>query len=263
MGRTATELEALTATWTEIARGQIVEDTVSYRAAVRILIDRLAQIMRPGQAIQPYVHAMLAQGYRRATAYKVVHAAFGIAAERVVQEGSKPKTVRTVVPVPARNPSTAAVSVAVVPSPPERALKPVVRPPVPRSSTTAEAVHPELLAARRQARAVRPALKADPAYYGVVGQPAFGAVPWRYFQENPQRPQYPPAAYPMTDVGVPVLDRDNWIAPYGVDDAGTPLAPYGVTHRFGYPVQRTGVPPGSSLPSPKVRATGEEGWDDW
>lgn len=261
MGRTATELEALTATWTEIARGQIVEDTVSYRAAVRILIDRLAQIMRPGQAIQPYVHAMLAQGYRRATAYRVVRAAFAIAAERVVQEGSKPKAVRTTVPAQDRHPGTATVSV--VPSPAERALKPVVRPSVPRSSTTAEAVHPELLATRRQARAARPALTADPAYYGVHGQPAFGALPWRYFQEDPRRPQYPPAAYPMTDVGVPVLDRDNWIAPFGVDDTGTPLAPYGVTHRFGYPVQRTGVPPGSSLPSPKVRATGEEGWDDW
>ena len=262
MGRTAVELEALTATWTEIAKGQIVEETVSYRAAVRILIDRLAALVRPGQAIQPYVHAMLAQGYRRATAYHVVRAAFAIAAERIVHEGSKPKTVRPVAPVLEHSPGTAAVSVAVVPAPPERVLKPAVRPPLPRSST-AEAVHPALLAARRQARAARPALRADPVYYGVHGQPAFGAVPWRYFQENPKHPQYPAAAYPMTEAGVPVLDRDNWIAPFGVDDAGTQLAPYGVTHRFGYPVQRTGVPPGSSLPSPKVRATGEEGWDDW
>ncbi|MHB1528017.1 MAG: hypothetical protein ACYCXT_01085 [Acidiferrobacteraceae bacterium] len=260
MGRTAAELEALTTTWTEIAKGQIVEDTVSYRAAVRILVDRLAQIVRPGQAIQPYVHAMLAQGYRRATAYRVVRAAFAIAAERVIHEGSRPKTVRTV--APDRPPDTAVTSVTAVPAPPAPAVTPV-RPPASRSPTTAEAVHPERMAHRPQARAARPARRADPAYYGVHGQPAFGAVPWRYFQEDPKRPQYPAAAYPMTDAGVPVLDRENWIAPFGVDDAGTPLAPYGVTHRFGYPVQRTGVPPGSSLPSPKVRATGEEGWDDW
>ncbi|MHB8562636.1 MAG: hypothetical protein ACYDDA_01575 [Acidiferrobacteraceae bacterium] len=94
MGRTAAELEALTALWTRIAAGQIVTDQVSYRAAVRILTDRLARIVRPGEEIQPYVHAMIAQGYRRATAYQVVRAAFAMAAERVVKTGPVPPAVR-------------------------------------------------------------------------------------------------------------------------------------------------------------------------
>ena len=109
----------------------------------------------------------------------------------------------------------------------------------------------------------RPLLRADPAYYGVYGQAAFGALPRHYFHEDPKRPVYVAAAYPMTDVGVPVLDRDHWMAPFGVDDTGVPLAPYGVTPRYGYPVRRTGVPSGSNLSSPKDRFVGEEGWDDW
>ena len=261
MGRPRTDLEQLTATWTRIAGGQIVEDTVSYRAAVRILTDRLAALVRPGQALQPYVQAMLAQGYRRATAYQVVRAAFAMAAERRVQEGSKPKTVRTA-PAPDRRPGTAAISVAAVPSPPERVPKPAVRPPVPRLFPT-DATPAERGAAHRQECAGRAPLRADPAYYGVYGRAAFGALPGGDFHEDPKLPIYVSAAYPMTDVGVPVLDRAHWIAPFGVDDAGVPLAPYGVTPRYGYPVRWTGVPPGSNLLSPQVRAVGEEGWDDW
>ena len=177
MGRPRADLEQLMATWARIAEGQIVEDTVSYQAAVRILIDRLAQIVRPGQAIQPYVQAMITQGYRRATAYQVVRAAFAIAAERIVHEGSKPKTVRTA-PAPDHHPGMAAVSVAAVPAPPEPALKSTARPPVPWTFPT-EATPAERGAAHRQECAGRPLLRADPAYYGVYGQAAFGALPRR------------------------------------------------------------------------------------
>ena len=117
MGRTAAELEALTALWTRIAEGQIVEDTVSYRAAVRILTERLARIVRPGEALQPYVQAMIAEGYRRATAYQVVRAAFGIAAERVVKTGLVPPAVRPMAAAPATPPTTPPPLPATAPAP--------------------------------------------------------------------------------------------------------------------------------------------------
>jgi hypothetical protein len=93
VGRRTDELEQLTATWKQIAEGQLVADEVSYWAAVRILTDRLAALVRPGEPTQPYVQALLARGYRRATAYKVVKAAFAIAAERRVQTAAPPSRV--------------------------------------------------------------------------------------------------------------------------------------------------------------------------
>ncbi len=242
MGRNAEDLERLTETWVQIADGQIGADTVSYREAVRILTDRLAALVHPEDARRPYVAAMVRQGYRRATAYKVVKRAFALAAERIAVTvrtgaGTHPETlpksgqIGTTTISPTDRTKTA-LSVADTAPPPERG-------------------------------STRAPLRADPLYYGRFGQPALGATPWRYFQDNPKLPLYAPAAYPMTDAGVPVLDPLNWLAPYGVDETGTPLAPYGVTHRFGYPVRREGVPPGSPLPSPKTHATGEEGWEDW
>lgn len=151
MGRTAAELEALTALWTRIAEGQIVEDTVSYRAAVRILTERLARIVRPGEATQPYVHAMIAEGYRRATAYQVVHAAFGIATERVVKAGPVPPAVRAAA-APATPPkSTQPHATPASLSPPRGAPPPVgirrtdpPRPDAPVEHYRADALPPHL-----------------------------------------------------------------------------------------------------------------------
>lgn len=245
MGRNTEDLERLTETWAQIADGQIGADPVSYREAVRILTDRLAALVHPGEARRPYVTAMVRQGYRRATAYKVVNRAFARAAERIAVTvrtgaGTHPETLPKSGPI-----GTTTSSPADTAKTARSALPVVDTAPLPERGST------------------RALLRADPLYYCKSGQPALGATPWRYFRDNPKLPLYAPAAYPMTDVGVPVLDPLNWVAPYGVDETGTPLAPYGVTHRFGYPVRREGVPPGSPLPSPKTHATGEEGWEDW
>ena len=233
MGRNTADLERLTEIWQRIAGGRIDGDTVSFREAVRILTVRLAALVDPREARRPYVAAMVRQGYRSATAYQVVNRAFALAAERIA------------VPAPGVGAGTAAFPPAETPKPAHCALPVETTAPPPGHGST------------------RPPLRADPIYYGRFGQPALGATPWRYFQDNPKLPLYARAAYPMRDAGVPVLDPLNWLAPYGVDETGTPLAPYGVTHRFGYPVRREGVPPGSPLPSPKTHATGEEGWEDW
>ncbi len=91
LGRKADEIEALTETWSQIAGGRIVEREVSYRQAVRILAQRLATMVSPGDDKRPYVQAMLRQGYRRATAYKVVNTAFERAAERIARAGAPPQ----------------------------------------------------------------------------------------------------------------------------------------------------------------------------
>lgn len=247
MGRKNGDMDRLAETWTRIAHGRPVSDEVSYRQAVRILADRLAVLVRPGEARRPYVLAMLQEGYRRTTAHNVVNKAFLLAAERVARTTSRTRS---------RMPETARAS--------RRAGAPAYAANTPRPASRHE--NPATASPASDTKPPRPhraPLPADPLHYGKYGQPAFGATPWRYFQDNPKLPLYASAAYPMSNVGVPVLDVHNWVAPYGVDDTGTPLAPYGVTHRYGYPVRREGVPPGSPLPSPKTHATGEEGWEDW
>ncbi len=197
MGRTAAELETLTATWTRIAEGQIVEDMVSYRAAVRILTERLARIVRPGEAIQPYVHAMIAEGYRRATAYKVVQAAFGIAAERVVKAGPVPPSVRPAAAAPATPPTT--------PPPPPATSSAPVRAPI----------------------AVPP-----PAAIGRTELPRPDA-PVEHYRAD----MLPPHLQPGIPLATVQNGGRVWIdslpfethrdAPFGVDAQGRPWAPYG------------------------------------
>ncbi|MHB1528587.1 MAG: hypothetical protein ACYCXT_04005 [Acidiferrobacteraceae bacterium] len=256
MSRNSDDLDQLTETWTQIAHGRLVDKKVSYRQAVRILANRLATLVRPGDARRPYVTAMVQQGYRLATAYKVVNRAFALSAERMAVTVLTAKTGASALPetiqrsAPTGAPSTTQTD-------PTKGALPAMPHPVRKIADTAP---PPTCG---PARAPRTPLLADPVYYSRQGQPAFGATPWRYFQDNPKLPLYASAAYPMSDVAVPVLDAHNWVAPYGVDDTGTPLAPYGVTHRYGYPVRREGVPPASPLPSPKTHATGEEGWEDW
>ena len=131
MGRARADLEQLMALWARIAEGQIVEDTVSYRAAVRILTERLARIVRPGEAIQPYVQAMIAGGYRRATAYHVVRAAFAMAAERVVKAGPDSPAAPAVgrgAASPTPSPGTPAPAPTPVPESPPNATPPVAGP---------------------------------------------------------------------------------------------------------------------------------------
>lgn len=243
MGRRARDLDELMEAWTQIAQGRLVDEELSYRQAVRILAERLATLVHPGDARHPYVAAMLKQGYRRGTAYKVVNSAFARAAHGAALR--EPVHAEMGKPVRPASQATDPVKVHEVATP--------GRPDTPETSSRDPKSGP----------VPRAPLLADPAHYARRGQPAFGATPWRYFQNNPRLPLYAPAAYPMSEAGVPVLDARNWVAPYGVDDSGTPLAPYGVTHRYGYPVRREGVPPASPLPSPKAHATGEEGWDDW
>ena len=89
-----------TETWSQIASGRIVEHEVSYRQAVRILAQRLARMVSPGDDKRPYVQAMLRQGYRRATAYRVVNTAFERAVERIARAGA-PAPV-TPMPPPSR-----------------------------------------------------------------------------------------------------------------------------------------------------------------
>jgi hypothetical protein len=198
MGRPRTDLEQLTATWARIAEGQIVEDTVSYRAAVRILTERLARIVRPGQALQPYVHAMLAQGYRRATAYQVVRAAFAIAAERVVKTGS----------VPAAAPAVCSGSAS--PTTPRRTPPPPTAPvPVRPPNATRPVVEPS--------RVAPPGTKAPLEHYPADALPA-------HLQ--------PGMTFALVENGGRVwidnlpfeTHRD---APFGVDAQGSPWAPYG------------------------------------
>lgn len=120
MGRKADEIEALTETWSQIAGGHIVEHEVSYRQAVRILAQRLAMMVSPGDDKRPYVQAMLRQGYRRATAYRVVTTAFERAAERIARAGSPPQgaapTMSTPPPVTPM-PSTPVTAPVPVPQP--------------------------------------------------------------------------------------------------------------------------------------------------
>ncbi len=242
--RTVGDLERLTDTWTQIACGSLVDEQVSDREAVRILTRRLVALVHPDDARQPYVTAMIRQGFPRTTAYKLVKRAFALAADRrsIAVPGAR---TGTGIPPDAASGTGQTTAIA----------DPPARPP--------NVVDTQFPRRREATRSPRPPLRADPLYYGRHGQPAWGATPWRYFRDNPKLPLYAPAAYPMTDAGVPVLDPLNWTAPYGVDETGTPLAPYGVTHRYGYPVRREGVPPGSPLPSPKTHAAGEEGWEDW
>ena len=129
MGRKADEIEALTETWNQIAGGRIVEREVSYRQAVRILAQRLAVMVSPGDDKRPYVQAMLRQGYRRATAYQVVNTAFERAAERIARAGSPPQGAAPKISAPVTRTPSAPVA---APAPESRGT-PIPVPPKPMS----------------------------------------------------------------------------------------------------------------------------------
>lgn len=228
-----------------------LDTVVSLSIAIELMLPRLRAAVRAGATRRMLVAILKDEGYSRWMAEKAVRTAFATLPAALSDTGV-PQAVPTDGTDTRETPSRSESA----PSPARSHGTPPVATParVPRAADPAN---------RFQARSGRPPLRADPLYYGRFGQPALGATPWRYFHDNPKLPLYAPAAYPMTDAGVPVLDPLNWVAPYGVDETGTPLAPYGVTHRFGYPVRREGVPPSSPLPSPKTHATGEEGWEDW
>ena len=141
LGRKADEIDALTETWKQIAGGRIVEHEVSYRPAVRILAQRLATLVQPGDDKHPYVQAMLQQGYRRATAYQVVNTAFERAAERIARAGPPPQGAGPKISAPL-TPMPSAPVIAPVPGPRGTSIPvaPKSTPPVPRERYCADAL---------------------------------------------------------------------------------------------------------------------------
>ena len=190
LGRKADEIDALTETWKQIAGGRIVENEVSYRQAVRILAQRLATLVQPGDDKHPYVQAMLQQGYRRATAYQVVNTAFERAAERIAHAGSPPRVAAPTMSAPP----------PVTPMP----SAPVTAPaPVPRYTSTPVTPKPTQPDTRERYRAdalpphITPGMALPTAQDG--GRVWIDCLPFE-------------------------AHRD---APFGVDAHGLPWAPYG------------------------------------
>ncbi len=147
MGRKADEIEALTETWSQIAGGRIVEREVSYRQAVRILAQRLAMMVSPGDDKRPYVQVMLRQGYRRATAYRVVNTAFERAAERIARTGAPPQGAgpKTSLPPPTSGTPNPVTAPAPAPPPASVPVAPLPMSPGPRERYRADALERKAL----------------------------------------------------------------------------------------------------------------------